>query len=325
MAAIPGTAPGPHPPEASPPVGVRIAIVGVGRMGRAHLAALERTGRLRAVAIVDPSPTARAAVDGRAVAAYESISELVAARHVDAAIVASPTPSHLATVRALAGAGIHVLAEKPCGSRADEARQAGQAAERANVVLQVGYWKRFVASLRDLRDQIDRGELGEISVVSCFQWDERPPSPLFRAVSGGPIVDMAVHEFDLMRWLTGQEVVALAGHAASVAFDPIIETDPECVALVAKLSGGAVGIVSVGRRFVEGDAHRVQVIGTGGAADVPYVWPPHEEEGFLGALVAQAEAFGDAVQGGMMTGASAHDAAAALEAASLATPSIMDR
>lgn len=289
-------------------------------MGRTHLDALDRTGRLQVVAVVDPAPEVRALAEGRGLAAYGSISELVAAGQVDSAIVASPTSSHLDAVRALAAAGLHVLSEKPCGYRAEEAREAGEAAERAHVVLQVGYWKRFVASLRELRDRIERGELGEISVISCFQWDERPPSPAFRAVSGGPVIDMAVHELDLMRWLTGQEVVALTGHASTTIFEPAVEADPESVALVAKLSGGTVGIVSVGRRFVEGDAHRLQVIGTAGAAEEPYVWPPHGVEDFLAALVAQAEAFADAVDGGAMTGASAWDAAAALEAAAMANP-----
>lgn len=301
-------------------MGMRVGIVGLGRMGRTHLDALDRTGRLQVVAVVDPAPEVRALAEGRGLAAYGSISELVAAGQVDSAIVASPTSSHLDAVRALAAAGLHVLSEKPCGYRAEEAREAGEAAERAHVVLQVGYWKRFVASLRELRDRIERGELGEISVISCFQWDERPPSPAFRAVSGGPVIDMAVHELDLMRWLTGQEVVALTGHASTTSFEPAVEADPESVALVAKLSGGTVGIVSVGRRFVEGDAHRLQVIGTAGAAEEPYVWPPHGVEDFLAALVAQAEAFADAVDGGAMTGASAWDAAAALEAAAMSNP-----
>jgi myo-inositol 2-dehydrogenase/D-chiro-inositol 1-dehydrogenase len=300
------------------PVGVRVGFVGLGRMGRTHLDALDRTGRLHVVAVADPAPEARAFAEERGLGAFGSIEELVAADQVDVAIVASPTSTHLDAVRRLAAAGIHVLSEKPCGYRADEARAAGEAAERADVVLQIGYWKRFAAPLRDLRDRIERGGLGDISLISCFQWDERPPSPVFRAVSGGPAIDMAVHEFDLMRWLTGQDIVAVTGHASTTTFEPAVEADPESLALVTKLSGGAVGIVSVGRRFVEGDAHRLQVIGTAGAADVPYVWPPHGQEDFLAALVAQAEAFADATEGGAMTGASASDAVAALEAAALA-------
>lgn len=298
----------------------RAGIVGVGRMGRTHLDVLGRTARLHPVAVADPSPEARALAEGRGLADYGSIQELVAAGGIDAAIIASPTFTHLDAVRALTGAGLHVLCEKPCGYRAEEAWAAGEAAELAGVVLQIGYWKRFVPALKELRDRIQRGELGDVSLVSCFQWDERPPSPAFRAASGGPMVDMAVHELDLMRWLTGQEVVGVTGYASTVAFDPAMESDPESVALVAMLSGGALGIVSVGRRFVGGDAHHVQVVGTAGAADVPYVWAPHEVEDFFAALVAQAEAFADAIEGRAMAGASASDAAAALEAAALASP-----
>lgn len=318
MAATPNAAVDPPEPEGWPQKELRVGIVGLGRMGRTHLEALDRSGRLHVLAVADPAPEARAFAEDRGLGAFGSIEELVAADQVDAAIVASPTSTHLDAIQELAAVGIHVLSEKPCGYRADEARAAGNLAERAHVVLQIGYWKRFVAPLRELRDRIERGELGDISLISCFQWDERPPSPAFRAVSGGPAIDMAVHEFDLMRWLTGQEVVAVSGYASTTTFESAVEADPESLALVAKLSGGAVGVVSVGRRFVEGDAHRLQVIGTAGAADVPYVWPPHGQEDFLAALVSQAEAFADATEGDPMIGASASDAAVALEAAALA-------
>lgn len=305
-------------------MGVRVALVGAGRMGRAHLRALERSERLRPTAIADPSPQARAAAKEEGLPAYESVPELLASASVDAAIVASPTDTHLEVVRTLADAGLPVLCEKPCGRSSEESLAAGEAAERAGVPLQVGYWKRFVPVLQGLRRRIAGGQLGDISLVGCFQWDDRPPSAAFRTRSGGPVVDMGVHEFDLMRWLTGQEVVAAAGFASTVSFDPPVEGDPESVALVVRLSGGALGIVSLGRRFTRGDAHRVEVIGTEGAEDHPFVWPPTEVEDFMAALAAQAESFADAVEGAPVAGATASEAAAALEAAARAEGGLRD-
>lgn len=301
-----------------------IALVGAGRMGRAHLQALERTHRLRVVAVVDPSPEARAAASAQGLAAFASPDELLRAAPVDAAVVAVPTDSHLQVLRSLIGAGLPVLCEKPCGRSPQEAREAGELAERAGVVLQIGFWRRFVPSLIALRGSIAGGEIGHVSMISCFQWDERPPSAAFRATSEGILVDMGVHEFDQVRWLTGQEIVEASGFASSVRFDPPVEGDPESVAVTVALSQGAVGLVSLGRRFSVGETCRVQVIGTHGAVEVPFVFPPDGDATVLSALVAQVEAFADAIEGGPMMGASVRDAVAALEAAFLAREEMGD-
>ena len=80
--------------------------------------------------------------------------------------------------------------------------------------LQVAYWRRFIPGLRRLHDRIAAGEFGVIHLVTCYQWDEQPPSAAFRAHSGGIAIDMGVHEFDQLRWLTGQDISGLAAVAA---------------------------------------------------------------------------------------------------------------
>ncbi len=77
------------------------------------------------------------------------------------------------------------------------------------MLLQVGYWRRFVPELRRLREQIAGGELGQISLISCMQWDSELPSEQFRSHAGGIMVDMGVHEFDQVRWLLGDEFDAI--------------------------------------------------------------------------------------------------------------------
>lgn len=300
------------------PVTIRVAMIGLGRMGREHLEAIGRTRRLDVVAVADPSPEAREAATALGFPAFATTEELLEAGGWDAALIAAPTALHLEIIRLVTGAGVPTLCEKPCGRTPDEAREAQDVARRAGVALQIGYWKRFVPSLESLRERIRRGELGEISLVACFQWDERPPGASFRVRSGGPIVDMAVHELDLMRWLTGQEVVAASGFESQVRSEPAVQDDAESVALVTELSEGALGTISVGRRHTVGDTHRVQVVGTTGAQDLPFVWPPTEREDFLRAVVRQAESFADAVEGSPIVGATADDAVAALEAAALA-------
>lgn len=304
-------------------MGITVALVGAGRMGRAHLQALDRTDRFRAVAIVDPSSEVRAAARHRDLSTFANVGDLLDAASVDAAIVAVPTASHLDVLRPLLKAGLPVLCEKPCGRTPEEVREAGKLADGAGAPLQIGYWRRFVPELCGLKDRIAGGELGELSQVSCFQWDERPPAAAFRATSGGIIVDMGVHEFDQLRWLTQQEIVGASGFASSIGVDAPVEGDPESVSVALALSRGAVGVVSLGRRFALGEACRVQAIGTHGAEDLPFVYPPYGEAIVSAALGAQIEAFADAVEGGPVLGASVADAAAALDAAILAREGIV--
>ena len=127
------------------------------------------------------------------------------AGNIDGVLVAAPSTLHLQLVTQLATAGVPILCEKPCGISASQAREAAAIAVRHGVKLQVAYWRRFVPSLQRLRQRIVAGDLGALYFVACYQWDGEPPAAAFRTSSGGIFIDMGVHEFDQIRWLSGQE------------------------------------------------------------------------------------------------------------------------
>ena len=287
-----------------------LALIGAGRMGSAHLRALGD----EIAAVVEPAdvevPHARR---------YRATEQLLRDGGVDGAIVAVPSRFHVQVVRELLAAGLPVLCEKPCGLTSEDARTLAAEAAAAGVLLQVGYWRRFVPELRALREHVAAGTLGEVELVHCAQWDERPPPAAFRdpASSGGIVVDMGVHELDQLRWLTGQEIVAIKTVSASVTFDPPVEGDPESVALALELSGGAIALVSLLRRHPPGDLCRVELVATEGVQRIDFLSPADGEAPFLAALGAQALDFAAAIRGEPSLGASAEDAAKALEAVEL--------
>src|SRR5438477_1454475 len=278
-------------------------------MGSAHLRALGD----QIAAVVEPAD-----VDV-SVPHHRSIEELLRDGGADGAIVAVPSRLHVPVVRELVAAGIPVLCEKPCGLTSDHARTLAAEAAAAGVPLHVGYWRRFVPALRRLREQLAAGALGEVELVHCAQWDERPPPAAFRdpASSGGIVVDMGVHELDQLRWLTGQEIAAVRVVSSTVAFDPPVEGDPESVALALELSGGAIALVSLLRRHPPGDLCRVELVATQGVERIDFLSPANGEEPFLAALRAQALDFTAAIRGEPSQGATAEDAAKALEAVEL--------
>jgi myo-inositol 2-dehydrogenase/D-chiro-inositol 1-dehydrogenase len=279
---------------------------------------------------------------------HDSVKNMIETAGLDGVLICTPTDTHGGVIAEVAATGLAVLCEKPCGVSAAQARSAADVAAAAGVPLQVAYWRRYVPSLRDLRAAILGGELGFIHLISCYQWDASPPSAAFRLRSGGIMVDMGVHEFDQLRWLTGQEIgtlrvaaagitatgVAAAGVAAAgvaaAGVDPTGDVDSAQVLI--ELSGGSVGLVSLGRWHPAGDMARAEVFGTAGTAYCPFLDPEHGERAQLAALRAQAEDFawrarGEVSPSGGLAGggfepASAADAVAALEAAERASAEI---
>ena len=297
-----------------------IGLIGAGRMGRTHLRALADSGTVKVTAIAEMSPAARRGRRGAGAAVYQSVAEMLDRAALDGVLIAAPTDQHGAIIAEVAVRGLPILCEKPCGLTAAAAKASAQAAAAAGVPLQVAYWRRFVPGLRQLHDRIAAGELGVIHLVTCYQWDERPPSPIFRAHSGGIAIDMGVHEFDQLRWLTGQDI-----------------------------TGAGRGVVRLGARRDRrrgrraGDSHPVrrchrvhlagpllpgrgrvwaEAFGTEGHERCDVIDPAEGDVAQLEALRRQAESFASYAAGGPCQGATAADAIAALTAAEQVTAAI---
>jgi myo-inositol 2-dehydrogenase / D-chiro-inositol 1-dehydrogenase len=298
----------------------RFALVGAGRMGQQHLRALARHPGLEVSDVAEPVVEVGRRLAGDGFRVHPSLTDLLSDTRPDALLIAAPTRLHEELVRLGVAAGVPMLCEKPAGLTAGEVGRSGRLAAEAGIPFQVAYWRRHVPALDALRDRIQAGALGEIQLVAALQWDERPPAPAFRAVSGGLFVDMGVHELDQIRWLTGREIAGVAGVAAE-AGDPAAGGEPDSAHALLELSGGAAGIVSLGRYHPGGDLAAVEVFGTRGHERVVFLGPPHGEVTLRKALRRQAEAFLDSVRLGMPAGASVDDAVAALKWAERATKS----
>lgn len=280
----------------------RLALVGAGRMGAAHARALASSREVEVACVVDPSDLAAAQVD----APRASLADLP---DVDGALVAVPTRFHLEVMTRLAELGLPVLCEKPCGLTAAETRQIASLPTR----VQVAYWRRFVPVLCDLRERIGNGDLGDLVYADSAELDEYPPARGFRdpASSGGIVVDMGVHEFDQLRWLSGQEIVGVAGAAGAVDWDDPVPGDPELVTISLRLDGGLVATTTLARRYPPGEVCRIEVVGLESAERIEFVAPPDGDQTIAAALRAQAEDF---ARGGG-EGATMDDAVIAMEVA----------
>lgn len=249
---------------------VRLALLGAGRMGRFHAECLRNSAAVEVLAVADTSPSAldttRRILGG--VSTYETIGAAIAHPGVEACLIATPSPSHPADVRAAIDAGLHVLCEKPVSLDPNETRALADLARRTDRLLQVGFWRRFSPPWLRAHEAIGAGRIGTPLYIRLSQWDANPPSAAFcdPAVSGGLAVDCGVHEFDLAEWLSGEDVVEVRSWSLPTVDDDVASAgDVDNLVAVLRLTGGAVATVDLSRNSRYGDDVRTEILGSDGA------------------------------------------------------------
>jgi len=175
---------------------LRGAIVGLGMMGRHHARLLQTTPRVVFAGAVDPGGDRHGAVRDRE-QVHATIDALVARGRPDFAIVAVPTDEHVAVVRALAEAGVHILVEKPLAGTAAEAEEIIAICAAAGVRAAVGHVERFNPALIELRRRTEDGQVGEVFLIGTERCGPFPD----RVKDVGVVKDLATHDLDLVGWL----------------------------------------------------------------------------------------------------------------------------
>jgi myo-inositol 2-dehydrogenase/D-chiro-inositol 1-dehydrogenase len=244
-----------------------IAVLGYGRIGRIHADNVRREPSARLVVVADPAfASGGSAPDDCAWTA--DVDSVFSHPEVDAVLICTPTPTHARFLELAAAAKKDVFCEKPIDLDPVVAARAVAAVERAGVKLQVGFNRRFDPSFRAVRDAIAAGEIGTLSMLRVISRDPSPPPPEYVASSGGLFLDMTIHDFDMVRFLSGREVVEAQAFAA-VRVDPRIGEagDVDTALLSLKLDTGALALVDNSRRAVYGYDQRVAAFGSDGAIE----------------------------------------------------------
>lgn len=258
----------PTPPERP----VKTVVVGVGRMGAIHVEAIAGgNSGIEAVAVVDLDSTARRrAVDALPgdIAAYDDPLEALVHAGAEACLIASPTHTHEALVERALELGLHVFCEKPLTLDSDSTLRLGELAVQRERLLHVGFWRRFAAPWIVAKAAIDEGTIGRVLFARSSQWDAELPPLSFcdPARSGGLIVDCGVHDFDLVCWLTGRDVVRIDTRVLPLA-EPSLASigDIDNVLVILDLDDGASALVDLSRNGKYADDVRTELLGERGA------------------------------------------------------------
>lgn len=249
---------------------VRTAVIGLGRMGSFHAAAVTGVPELDVVALAD---VRRSSLDAAAdlhptATMYDDPARALTHPELEAVLLATPTTTHPALTLSAIEANLHVLCEKPLALDPATSDRLGALARERNLVLQIGYWRRFSPPWRSARDAIATGQIGDPVLLRLSQWDADPPPPEFcdPQVSGGIAIDCGVHEFDLAAWLTGRSLIGVRAETMPIVDDAVAAVgDVDNLVVVAELENGTRVIVDLSRNARYGDDVRSEVLGTNGA------------------------------------------------------------
>ncbi len=279
---------------------MRIVVLGSGKIARLHASALAADPRVTWLGI--GSSRAEWGRDAAAQAgadAVGTVTEMLAASP-DAVVIASATARHAQDIRASLGLRVPLFCEKPIAGTLEDAEALVEEAERAGVPLQVGFDRRFDPDLMRLRAAIAGGELGALQSVTLTSHDRDPPSEAFAAVSGSMFLDLHIHDFDLARWLTGEEaadVVTVSARRGPCEFLDALG-DVDTTATVLRMSDGLPVTIRGSRQDTAGYLMRAEVVGGVGSITIGDERYADYRERFHDALVAQMSAFLDLVAGG---------------------------
>jgi myo-inositol 2-dehydrogenase/D-chiro-inositol 1-dehydrogenase len=240
-----------------------VGVVGLGRIGTHHVhTLLDLQGVSVSVTDADPQRAKRAA-DELGVRTAPTPEELVEAG-VDALVIATSTPSHAPLLQLAATSAVAVFCEKPVALDLATLDRVRDAVNGAGIVVQVGFQRRFDEGYRAAREAVVRGGIGRILVMRAATHDPFPPPAEYIAASGGIFSDLHIHDFDAIRFVSGEEVTQVYADGAGLDAPWVGEVDDvDVAAAILTLSGGGLVILSGTRRDPLGYDVRLEVFGTG--------------------------------------------------------------
>lgn len=253
---------------------MRIGLIGLGRIGAFHARTLAALPAVKELVVTDAVPAlaelaaagVAAGPDARVEVTVVATPEDLLDTGVDGVVIASSTPTHAGLIRACVARATPTFCEKPVALQAAEATTLRDELAGSDVPVQIGFPRRFDRAYLAARADLVAGRLGTVHTVRSTTLDPAPPPAEYIRASGGIFHDCAVHDFDSVRWATGQEVVevvAVGANQGDEKTDYIAAAgDAETAASILTLSEGTLAVVSNTRTNGRGHDVRLELLGT---------------------------------------------------------------
>jgi myo-inositol 2-dehydrogenase/D-chiro-inositol 1-dehydrogenase len=251
---------------------ITVGVIGAGRIGKIHarnLAFQIPNANVLAVSDVYLEAAKQCAAECRIPKVMADYHAILEDKAIEAIFICSSTDTHARILCESAAAGKHIFCEKPIDYDLGRIDEALRAADKAGVKLQVGFNRRFDPNFRHARDFVAAGKIGAPHIVRITSRDPQPPPPEYVKVSGGLFLDMAIHDFDMCRYLLGEEVTEIYAVGTSLV-DPEIGRlgDVDTAVTMLTYTSGAFCTIDNSRKAVYGYDQRIEIFGSEGCIQV---------------------------------------------------------
>ena len=247
---------------------LKIGIIGAGRIGKLHANNLvNRVPDAELIAISDVyAPAAKELAEKLNVPNwYDDYHKILENPDVEAVFICSSTDTHSPISIEAARAGKHIFCEKPIDHDLDKIKVVLDEVERAGVKYQVGFNRRFDRNFKHVHEVVQNGGIGDVQIVKVTSRDPEAPPLSYVKVSGGIFVDMTIHDFDMVRYLSGSEVTEVSAVGACLVNPEIgAAGDVDTCIITLRFANGALGVIDNSRQAVYGYDQRIEVFGSKG-------------------------------------------------------------
>jgi len=241
---------------------MKIGLLGAGRIGALHAGVLANDPSVDQILVGDADPERAEEVAGKVGGEAGSI-ETVLASGPDAVVIAASTPAHAPLIRAAVEANVPAFCEKPIALDVGETVEIVRDVEDSGATLQIGFQRRFDAGYTEARRLVETGALGTIYSLRLATHDPEPPPEEYIPASGGIFRDLHIHDFDILRWLTGGEVEEVFATGSVRNFDFFAEHDDvDTSAALIRMKEGVVAVLTGGRHDPLGYDVRAEIFGS---------------------------------------------------------------
>ena len=321
---------------------MKVALLGAGRIGQLHARLLSATPDIDELVIADAVPE-RAEEVATAVGARAAPSLEAALDTADAAVIAAATTAHADLIRESIGRGIPTFCEKPLADDLEATLAVAATIEQSGDPFQLGFQRRFDPAYREARRLVETGELGTLYAFRLAGHDPAPPHESYIPQSGGLFRDFSIHDFDILRWLTGTEVDEVYADGGIRGFPVFAKYgDVDTAVATFRMADGAFGVLTVVRHDPLGYDIRTELFGSRDSVSVglgpktpmrsvepgvpPPAGPPWPNflERFGDAYAAELKAFVRVARGDDSSPCTATDGVQALRIAEAANRSLHD-
>jgi myo-inositol 2-dehydrogenase/D-chiro-inositol 1-dehydrogenase len=245
---------------------IRFALLGAGRIGKVHAKAITANPGARLVAVADAMPKAADDIAAQYGCEVRTIDAIATAKDVDAVVICTPTDTHADLIEKFSSAGKAIFCEKPIDLSVKRVQDCLKVVAAKRTPLMVGFNRRFDPHFMAVKAAIDAGEIGTVEMVTIVSRDPGAPPIEYVKRSGGIFRDMTIHDFDMARFLLGEEIITVTAQA-SVLVDKAIGAagDYDSVSVMLATASGKHATISNSRRATYGYDQRIEAHGSKGS------------------------------------------------------------